>query len=111
MTDEIEKIPTGKRIWAVLSHDYAGEYEIITRELESRNGPVVSKEYPGARFLLSVARDAQEYFFMSQEFCWISSRESIDFRVGYVPFPCFFDKIKCYASHASEKLYIRGLYS
>jgi len=53
LLEEIAKLPTGKRIWVVISHDHHKKHEIIKSQLQSRNGPVTVKNYPDAMLFLS----------------------------------------------------------
>jgi len=54
LPSDLSRVIGGKRIWAVISHDYANNHEIIKRELEVRHGRVFSKAFPGAWLLLSL---------------------------------------------------------
>jgi hypothetical protein len=54
LPEDVRRISAGKRIWAVISHDFIKNREIINRELETHNGPVTTMNFPGAWLLLSV---------------------------------------------------------
>lgn len=57
---DLSRVRTGNRIWAVISHDYVDNHEIIQRELEKRNGPVFRQKFPGAWLLLSRPNTKQD---------------------------------------------------
>lgn len=50
---DLSRVMSGKRIWAIISHDYSNNHDVIKGELETRHGPVFCKEFPGAWLLLS----------------------------------------------------------
>ena len=50
---DLSRAMAGNSIWAIISHDYMKNREIIKRELEARHGPVSCKEFQGAWLLLS----------------------------------------------------------
>ena len=50
---DLSRAMTGNRIWAIITHDYVKNHEIIRKELETRHGPVSCIKFPGAWLLLS----------------------------------------------------------
>lgn len=53
LSKDLKQVMGGKRIWAIISHDYVKNHMIIKRELEVHHGPVLTEYFPGAWLLLS----------------------------------------------------------